>query len=100
MIRSTALSLLVAGSALAAFPGAPSAPATPSLPKPAVPAAGAPAAPKPPTPEERGAYLATIMGCAGCHTPWGAAGRDMEKLYAGSPPRMPGKGAGTPNITP
>ncbi len=67
---------------------------------PANPAAAAPTAPAPaPVPPAlRGAYLAGILGCAGCHTPWGEKGRDDTKLYAGNAPREPGK-AGTPNIT-
>lgn len=61
------------------------------------------AAPKPASPAERGAYVAGIAGCAGCHTPWNMAtkSRDESKLYAGQlpPPGDKARG-GTPNITP
>jgi len=53
-----------------------------------------------PSPVARGAYLAAICGCAGCHTPFGAGGSDLSRLYAGQQPRPGGKEGGTPNITP
>lgn len=94
--------LVAAGSAatVAAFGGlggigspGPSLPSAPAA-KPAVPGAAAT-----PSPKDRGAYLAGILGCAGCHTPWGKDGMDEAMLYAGTAPHETGE-SGTPNITP
>jgi len=35
------------------------------------------------TPVKRGEYLGTLAHCAACHTPFGEAGPDMTKMYAG-----------------
>ncbi len=99
MRTMTAAAVTVVGvlgaAAWAAFPSAPSmgTPAVPSA-KPAMPGA-----PNAPSAAQRGAYLAGILSCAGCHSPWGEHGMDEAKVYGGNAPHEPGK-SGNPNITP
>lgn len=51
---------------------------------------------------KRGQYLATIMDCAGCHTPMGSQGPDMSKALQGANYGFQLPGLGTfvpPNLT-